>query len=222
MPLDQRWYSNASNAPFRTNSDGAITAATLREFAEEVATEVASDDWAEYSPGPANLGDPYVWDETSTSEVLWFPVDGSGQVTDNWEYGENARGEAYLTYTTGLRALVAVTLSAGEGLFVDGVTVGTTVTPVMFAGDPALPDDYTVMGSSVEITESPTTLRPSGSSQLLLPAASTSVMAGLLFTPPTGSSIEASGGTFEVDDTAELSLLVVARPVKTPSNINTA
>jgi hypothetical protein len=221
MPLDQRWYSNASNAPFRTNTDGAITAATLREFAQEVATEVASDDWASYTPGPANLGIPYVWDGTSTSEVLWFPVDGSGQTTDNWEYGENTRGEAYLTYTTGLRALVSLTLSAGEGLLVDGVTVGTTVTPVMFAGDPELPD-YTVMGAPVEITTSPATIRPSGSGQLLLPAAATSVMVGLLFTPPTGSSIQASGQTFEVEDTVELSLLVVARPVKTPSNINTA
>lgn len=213
MPLHPKWTQNSTTAPFRDNSDGLITAATLRQFATEVSTDVAADDWAQYVPGPENLSAPYTWGDPSVSQILWLPGGGTGSVTANFSYGTNGSGEGYLRYTAGLGALLQVTLSGG-GVMVSGVTAGTTFTPVMHAGDHDAPVPTTI-GPPVEVEASPALIGISGSGSTRIPPSGASVMVGLLISPPAGSPIE--DGTINLD-LSSLSMLVIARPtaVATP------
>lgn len=217
MPLDPKWSENNPDSPFRDNTDGAITAATLRQFASEVASDTAADDWAEYTPpgGTADLTS-YTWTTPSASETLWLPAAGSGQTTQHFSYGASPAGAAYLTYTAGLGALLTVTLSGD--ITVTGVTPGTEISTVFFAGDPATasPTGIAFSAAPLEVETSPDTFSFSAGGTLRIPAVEASVMAGLRFTPPEGSPIEDS--TIEVS-VGGLTLTVIARPTASASPI---
>lgn len=219
MPLSSEWWANTpGSSPFRDNVDGAITAAVLRQFAEAVSTDAASDDWLEYSPGTTNVATPYVWDQTSQSEVVWFAGGGTGQITDNWTYGANSDGEATFSYGGGVAVLAQITVS-GE-ITVSGVSAGTTATVVMWEGTlPASPTAVAI-GSPVEITDSPEVLSVSGSGSVRIPSTGGAIMTGVLLTPPEGDTIEASASSVSLDFES-VTTLVVARQAAVAAAMNT-
>lgn len=223
MPLNSTWWSNDPvDGPFRDNANGDITAATMRQFAEAVAVEASSEEWLTYVPGPANEGPPYVWDAVSEAETVWLPGGGSGEISTYFTYGATGQGDAYFSFTAGVEAVVQATIS-GTGLGLSGVTLGTTVAPVLWTGtlpDAASPAAGTIIGPAVEVTDDPVTLALSGTGSVRISSSGASVMMGLIFTPPEGETIEASSGSVLIDPSG-ISLLVVARPAAPSSAIVT-
>lgn len=220
MPLSSEWWANTPGvSPFRDNVDGSITADTLRQFAQAISSDAASDDWFEYQPGTTNVAAPYVWDTVSGSETVWFAGGGSGQATDNWTYGADTDGQAIFAYGGGVGVLAQVTVT-GE-ITVAGVSEGTTATVVMWAGAvPATPVAVEI-GPPVEITNSVgEVLSISGSGSVRIAASGGSIMTGILLTPPPGETIEASASSVSLDF-EEVTTLVIARQAAIAAAMNT-
>lgn len=219
MPLSSDWWANTpSVSPFADNTDGAITAFTLRTFAEAISTDAASDDWFQYTPGVTNVGAPYVWDQASQAEVVWFAGGGSGQATDNWAYGVDSDGQAQFSYAGAVDVLAQVTVSGSAT--VDGVTIGTTLTVVMWEGLAIGTPTPVAIGSPVEVTTDPENLALSGSGSVRIPSTGGVIMVGVLIEPPSGETIESSPSSVALD-LESMATLVIARQAAVASAITT-
>ena len=208
MGLDPIWTGPDGN--FADNTDGDITAQTLRNFATAI-SEDSPDEWIEIVPGPLEFPDHADWDVADTQVLVWLPAlvtgegGGSGRTTDLWSYsaGDYAMGTifqiAVANYSGELDVLATVDLS-NTNFTISGVTPNTTVTPVMAYGSqlsittalgsyPFDTDLLTLFGPSAQIASDETPLSVAARHSLPIlnnaPLAS-SVIVGLLFSPPPG------------------------------------
>lgn len=215
MPLDPNWWGNVpppapSPSPFRDNTDGAVTAGTMRNFAEAIAKTGIAADWFRYISGSPNTGAPYDWETTSTAETFWLQAAGTGRRTDNWILAVNDDDQAIFAYTGGTDVFMQVQLSGT--LSVSGVTAGTVVQPAMWSGAGPTPDPGSVayLARPQELVTGDDEIEFADSTMVYVENTGANTIAiGLQFTPPSGDPIES--GTLALD-VSDLTALVVARP----------
>jgi hypothetical protein len=212
MGLAVEWTGEDGN--FADNTDGAITAQTLRNFAEAISID-SPDEWIEIVPGPLDFPDHGDWDLADTQVLIWLPAlvsgegGGSGRTTDLWSYSAGDYDMdsiifeiAVASYSGELDVLATVELS-NTNFTISGVTPNTTVTPVMAYGSalsittalgsyPFDTDLLTLFGPSAQIASDETPLSVAARHSLPIlsnaPLAS-SVIVGLLFSPPSGAPV---------------------------------
>lgn len=216
MFLSSKWWANSpGSSPFRDNADGAITAATLRQFAYEVATTGEAVEWFKYSPGPANLGDPYVWTDIGP-EVWWMQDSGTGKKTDGWSYMSNSEGQ--MLFSAGSSDPGVVIVQMFGSVDPTGYTPDTVIRPVLWAGGVS-PDTAgaILIGASHPITPGSTDI--TGSTSILLDnVGGVFLSVGLMFVPPSGTSVQSSGGSFYLD-VLEMETTVTVMPAAPSSPI---
>lgn len=214
MFLDSKWWDNIpGDSPFRDNVDGAINAATLRTFAQDVAQKGDAVEWYRYTPGPANLGAPYDWSDTG-SETWWFQDSGSGMRTPGWSFISNANGQILFKADTSVPAVIVVQLSGT--VVTSDVTAGTVIRPVLWTGN------NTPTTAGAQMLGAPHPVVPSGTdvvgsvSVLLNNLGDNFITVGLMFVPPSGSSVQQTGGNFFMS-LPEMETTVIAIPAATAS-----
>lgn len=212
MGLAIEWTEPDGN--FADNTDGDITAETLRNFATAI-SEDSPDEWIEIVPGPLNFPEHADWDAVDTQVLIWMPAlisgvgGGSGRTTDLWSYsktdydmGTITFDSAAASYSGALDMLVTLELS-NTNFVITGVTPNTTVTPVTaYESEPIIDaalGDYpfdtsllTLFGPSAKITSGTTPLSVAARHSFILDDSSLisqTVLVGLLFSPPSGASV---------------------------------
>lgn len=216
MGLAIEWTGVGGN--FADNTDGDITAQTLRNFATAISVD-SPDEWIEIVPGPLEFPDHDDWGVDDTQVLVWLPAlvtgegGGSGRTTDLWSYSVGDYNMvdppvfeiAVASYSGELDVLATVELS-NTNFTISGVTPNTTVTPVMAYGSalsittalgsyPFDTDLLTLFGPSAQIASDETPLSVAARHSLPIlsnaPLAS-SVIVGLLFSPPAGEPVSSS------------------------------
>ena len=214
MFLDQKWWGNSpvSQDPFRDNSAGAITAATMRQFAQDIAYEGTPSEVVTYTSGTANVGLPYSWTGVNQSTHWWLQASGSGQMSSGWDALTTSDGQAAFT-TPGHTLPLTLMVQLDGQLVISGATSGIKVRPVVYVG---LGSTFGALGGVSSLSEdlliSPNVpLQLHGHSVLYAPnGLSNSVVAvGVRLTPASGSAIQS--GTFGLDASGLL-LTLTAQP----------
>lgn len=212
MGLNPKWWATDGSGEFEDNSDGDITADSLRRFAQEI-SEDSPDEWIQLVPGPLEFPSTAPWYTADTQILVWMPAlvsgvgGGSGSATDQWAYSVDTYvpdlfDTAVFSWTGGaIDSLVLANLEITNTNFkISGVTPDTTITPVIIHD--SAPNISAVLagsrnnatallglfGPSCKITSDETPLSIAGRHSFPLETGS-AVLVGMLFSPPTGLSV---------------------------------
>lgn len=219
MPLGNQWWS--LSGPFADNSDGAITAGTMRNFANAVAYQGNAGDGFTYIPEvDYDSGDMAVIDQAVTLWLNRNSLDSSTySQSANWIHSEDVSTRSVYTYAVDENMALSLSLIPAEVTLLN-VNEGVSITPIycVTASD-AVEPVYTGASRNVYNMDRPVLTPSSGTIQmdltttalLSLPLGAQSLRFGLRLVPPTGETID-NGSTFSIDLSA-MSILGVARLV---------
>lgn len=132
MPINPEWW-DSTTGPFRDNSNGEISAATLRQFSQHLSTEGVPSGWIQFVPGPVALPDALTPDPAEDRGLLQFsPEEGTAAAAGAVTQQEGAPGVfqipdiGYVSVVVDMRGLITLT----------NFPEGDTVVPVfVLAGD---------------------------------------------------------------------------------------
>lgn len=153
MPISPEWWDGATG-PFRDNSSGEITAATLRQFSQHLSDGGTTSGWFQFSPEPVELPGSISPDPVEDRGlVLFTPEVGMTSIGYPFSQSEENPGSfllpsvGWMGLDVGMRGLVTLT-NLPEGtevlpLFVfisdtSGVTVYGMGSPVAADADGAV------------------------------------------------------------------------------------
>jgi hypothetical protein len=236
MGLSADWTGETGN--FADNTDGDITAQTLRNFATAI-SEDSPDEWIEIVPGPLTFPAHDDWGIAGTQVLVWMPAlvtgtgGGSGKSTDLWSYSFETYAidtfeTAVASYSGELDVLATLELS-NTNFVITGVTPNTTVTPVTAYGPGVIaalgtyPFDtslLTLFGPSAQITSDTTPLSVAARHSFTLGDGSLvaqPVIVGLLFSPPEGepvASVTATPPEIDPASPSPFTVLISSRPTQ--------
>jgi hypothetical protein len=234
MPINPSWYSNGVSDPFRDNTDGSITAQTLRNFAGELRDNGVAEDWCIFRSFSIDES-LYDWTDVDTPVLVGVtsPVQG-GSASLNWSFNTSSdpKNWALFTYTAfssnSVNTRVVLDFSFQSTIAYDGVdpnwgkfgsftgfTDGTKIQPVVFVGSGEnVGNLYRVMGEqTIDLAEDPTpyfTIQNNTFRTYYTGANAPVIKVGVLLTPASGEALEDSA----IDvDLSNLEVRIAARTI---------
>jgi hypothetical protein len=212
MPLDDTWWDPAG--PFGDNAEGAITATTMRQFAQAIADHGVTGSWFNIMFTTTAIT-PSQWTTDDLVKVLWLKKATEFEHSADWTYATDTALNDTFTYTETGDVTLQVAF-APAAINVVNARPNTTMTPVLSVTSSALvlPDDTNtfVIGPTLPITLDNQDLDISGWASMIMGSADRTVRFGLRFDPPSGHAIDDGGLNFNVDPTGA-GASVVARPL---------
>ena len=236
MPLSSDWYDVTPGMPFADNSAGDISAADLRDFAQDIADNAVAAEWfqltsedvpesdAEYTPALSTNDTPVTFWMTAND-----PAGPQGTASSMWTaqaFDAAPANAAVMLYTGTMDQLLHVswvdTTASQPTVTLTNVTSGCTVQPVVWIGNTATTGNEYAAGR-IGVTTATGETTPEGvdiSSSVVLPFISPIryVKLGVRINPPSGSSIQYAATPPEVDFGTTTGL-VVARPAATGASL---
>ena len=219
MSLNTKWWANSGTqvaAPFKDNDVGGITAASLREFAEDINLNGLPAEWFLLESGPINEALPdYVTDfaASGTAMHVWFAETGSSIARSSGFQTSLDADPSYdahtMEYVGGGTNFIHVTITSSD-IDLSGIRNGTEVRPVVWLGTAANTGVVYSAGSPLVTTTSDTAESLDLTSSTVLPLFTQSfVRLGIRLTPPGATTVADGSPSINFNNSSGL---VMARP----------
>jgi hypothetical protein len=210
MPLDDTWWS--LTGPFKDNSEGDITAETMREFAKAIADHAVTGSWFNIAFTTPTVVSSQ-WTTVDVTKVLWLTKTAPFVHSDEWTVEQDVN--LIDTFIYGLPGDLTLQVTFNPVVIgITGAVPGGTMTPVAGVTDAktdllTTANTYTV-GPTVNITSATQNLDISGFASVLRADTERAIRFGLKFVPAATKAIGTS--SFNVNPTTA-GVSVVARPL---------